>query len=62
CDAAAIKLIAYMELDNRSISVEKALRDTGYRERNFYPRHYQKTYERRIKEGKVLRVQFKKLT
>ncbi len=62
CDAAAIKLIAYMELDNRSISVEKALRDGGYRKRNLYPRHYQKTHERRIKEGKTLRVQFKKLT
>ncbi|RLC26951.1 MAG: hypothetical protein DRH21_00625 [Deltaproteobacteria bacterium] len=62
CDAAAIKLIAYMKLDNQSISVEKALLDTGYRKRNLYPRHYQKTYERHIKAGKVLRVQFKKLT
>jgi hypothetical protein len=61
CDAAAIKLIAYLELDNRSTSVEKALRDAGYRKRNLYPRHYQKTYERHIKEGKTLRVQFKKL-
>jgi hypothetical protein len=51
-----------MELDHRSISVEKALRDAGPQKRNLYPRHYQKKYERHINEGKALRVQFKKLT
>jgi len=56
---AAIKLVAYTSLDNRSIGVEKVLRDAGYSERNLYPRQYEKTYERRIEEGKALRIQLK---
>ncbi len=61
CDKAAIKLISYMELEQKTISLEKALRDIGYHKRNLYPRHYEKTFKICIKEGKALRIQFKKL-
>lgn len=61
CDKAAIKLVSYMELESRSISLEGALRDTGYHKKNLYPRHYEKTFKACIKEGKALRMQFKKL-
>jgi hypothetical protein len=61
CDKAAIKLISYMELEQRAISLEKALRSTGYYEKNLYLRHLEKTFKSAIKEGKTLRVQFKKL-
>jgi len=60
CDQAAIKLIAYMELEQKSISLEKALRTAGYHER-LYPRHLEKTFKAAVKEGKILRIQFKKL-
>lgn len=62
CDQAAIKLISYMDLDNKAISLEKALRSTGYRVKDLYPRHLEKTYNSAIREGKSLRIQFKKLT
>lgn len=61
CDQAAIKLVSYMELEQRAISLEKALRSTGYNERNLYPRHHEKTFRKCVKEGKTLRIQFKKL-
>jgi hypothetical protein len=61
CDKAAIKLISYMELEQKSISLEKALRDIGYHKRNLYPRHYEKTFKTAVNEGKTLRIQFKKL-
>ncbi len=61
CDKAAIKLISYMELETRSISLEKVLRDTGYSKKNLYPRHYENIFKACIKEGKALRIQFKKL-
>jgi len=61
CDKAAIKLISYMELEQKSISLERALRDIGYHKRNLYPRHYEKTFKICINEGKALRIQFKKL-
>jgi len=61
CDKAAIKLISYMELENKAISLEKALRTSGYREKNLYPRHLEKTFSSAVKEGKSLRIQFKKL-
>jgi predicted nucleic acid-binding Zn finger protein len=60
CDQAAIKLIAYMELERKAISLEKALRTTGYHGKNLYPRHYEKTFRKAVKEGKSLRIQFKK--
>ena len=61
CDLAAIKLISYMELDQKSISLENALRSTGYHEKKLYPRHLEKTFKAAVKEGKTLRVQLKKL-
>ena len=62
CDSAAIRLVAYIGLEDKSISLEKALRDTGYKARKLFPRHFEKTYRENIKSGKTLRIQFKKLT
>ncbi|MFH1975963.1 MAG: hypothetical protein ABIJ52_10465 [Pseudomonadota bacterium] len=61
CDQAAIKLISYMELEQRAISLEEALRSASYYEKNLYPRHLEKTFKSAVKEGKTLRVQFKRL-
>lgn len=61
CDQAAIKLIAYMELERKSISLEKALRSAGHHGKTLYPRHLEKTFKGYIKEGKALRIQFIKL-
>lgn len=61
CDRAAIKLISYMELEQKAISLEKALRSAGYQGRKLYPRHFEKTFKAAVKEGKTLRVQFKNL-
>ena len=62
CDQAAIKLLAFMNLEERSVSIEKALRTTGYQKKNLYPRHWEKTYTECIREGKTLRILLKKLT
>jgi len=61
CDQVAIKLLSYLELEQKSISMEKALRNTGYHGKNLYPRHLEKTFRAAVKEGKALRIQFKKL-
>ena len=61
CDQAAIKLISYMELERKSISLEKALQKAGYNEKKLYPRHLEKIFKAYVKEGKALRIQFKKL-
>jgi len=61
CDQAAIKLVSYMELEQKSISLEKALRDIGYHKKTLYPRHLEKTFKAAVKEGKALRIQFKRL-
>jgi hypothetical protein len=61
CDQAAIKLISYMELEQKAISLEKALRSAGYHSKNLYPRHLEKTFKAAVKKGKTLRIQFKKL-
>lgn len=61
CDQAAIKLIAYMELEQKSISLEKALRTAGYHEKRLYPRHLEKSFKTYLNEGKTLRIQFKSL-
>lgn len=58
CEGAAIKLLSYMDLERKSISVEKVLKDIGQRPRLF-PRHLESTFKRWIKEGKVLRIQQK---
>jgi hypothetical protein len=62
CDRAALKLISFMELEHRSVSLEMALRSTGYHKRNLYPRHWERTFRECIQEGKVLRIQLKKFT
>ncbi len=56
-----IKLISYMELEQKAISLEKALRSAGYHGINLYPRHLEKTFKAAVKEKKTLRIQFKKL-
>jgi len=61
CDQAAIKLVSYMELEQKSISLQRAFRDIGYHKRNLYPRHLEKTFKAAVNEGKTLRIQFKKL-
>lgn len=62
CDQAAIKLLAFMDIDERAVSLEKTIRDTGYHKKNLYPRHWEKTLAEHIREGKMLRILFKKLT
>jgi predicted nucleic acid-binding protein len=61
CDKAAIKLMAYMNLEQNSISVEKALKNAGHHTK-LYPRHFESTYNASINEGKALRIMLKKLT
>ena len=61
CDQTAIKLIAYMELEQKAISLEKALQSTGYHEKKLYPRHLEKIFKAAVEEGKTLRIQFKNL-
>jgi len=43
------------------INLEKALRGAGYHGEKLYPRHLEKTFKVSVKEGKTLRIQFKKL-
>ncbi len=62
CDKAAIKLISFVNLEERSISIEKALRNIGYTVKNLYPRHWEKTFKGSVQDGKSLRIQLKKLT
>ncbi|MEW6326363.1 MAG: hypothetical protein AB1487_02020 [Thermodesulfobacteriota bacterium] len=61
CDRAAIKLISYMEIEQKSISLENALRSAGYHGKGLYPRHLENTFRAAVKEGKTLRIQFKRL-
>lgn len=58
CDKAAIKLISYMELEEKSVSLEKALKDSGQNPK-LYPRHLESKFKKNISEGKALRVQYK---
>jgi hypothetical protein len=60
CDKAAITLMSFLVLEERAISLEKALREAGHRSK-LYPRHLESTFKTCIKEGKTLRIQFKKL-
>ena len=62
CDKAAIKLLSFMNLEERSVSTEKILRDNGYHKKNLYPRHWDKTFTDCIREGKALRILYKKFT
>jgi len=56
CDKAAIILISFMDLESRSISLEKALRDVGHHTR-LYPRHLESNFKECIREGKILKIQ-----
>ncbi len=58
CDHAAIKLVSYMELENKSVSLETALRIAS-QHKKLYPRHLDKTFKKCISEGKALRIQHK---
>ena len=60
CDKAASRLMSFMDLEKRAISFEKALKDVGYHSK-LYPRHLESTFKASIKEGKTLRIHFKKL-
>jgi len=60
CDRAAITLVSYMDLEGKSMSLEKVLNDIGQRPRLF-PRHLESVFKRWIKDGKTLRIQLKKL-
>ena len=62
CDKAAIKLVSYMELEQKSISLENALKTIGYHGKKLYPRHLERTFKAAVNEGKTLRIQFKKLS
>jgi len=59
-DKAAIKLISYMGLGEKSVSLEKALKSAGHH-RKLYPRHLENEFKNCIKDGKALRIQFKNL-
>lgn len=61
CDKAAIKLMAFMDLDDKSVSVEQAFWRAGHRPR-LLPRHREDSFKACVREGKVLRIHFKKLT
>jgi hypothetical protein len=50
-----------MELEQKTISMERALRNAGHRGKKLYPRHLEKTFKKCVQEGKTLRIQFKKL-
>ncbi len=50
-----------MELEQKSISLEKAIRSAGYHGKKLYPRHLEKTFKAAVNDGKALRIQFKKL-
>ncbi len=60
CDHSAIQLISCLDLEHKSISLEKALQGIGQHSKNLYPRHREKVFKDNIKEGKVLRIQYKK--
>ena len=59
CDKAAIKLISYMELEQKAISMERSLRNAGHQVKKLYPRHLEKTFKKCVQEGKTLRIHFK---
>ena len=50
-----------MELEQKAVRLEKALRTAGYHEKKLYLMHLEKTFKVYIKEGKVLRIQLKRL-
>lgn len=56
CDKAALKLIAFMNLESGAISLESALKNAG-QDAKLYPRHCEVTFKQCIKDGKILFVQ-----
>lgn len=60
CDKAAFIIMSFMNLEQKALSLEKAFREAGYNV-TLLPRHLQSEFKRRIKDGKTLRIQFKKL-
>lgn len=50
-----------MELEQKAISLEKALKSAGYHGKKLYPRHLEKTLKAAVNAGKALRLQFRKL-
>ena len=62
CDKAAIKLLSYLDLDEKGMSLEKVLKNASLHKK-LLPRHLEKQFKECIKEGKSLRIQFQlKLT
>ena len=59
CDKAAITLVSYMGLEERSASVEKIVKSAGHHKKTLFPRHLDKMFKECVKEGKALRIQFK---
>jgi len=59
CDKAAITLVSYMGLEDRSASVEKVVKGAGQHMKKLFPRHLEKMFKECVKEGKALRIQFK---
>lgn len=59
-DKAAFKLVSYMELEAKSVSLEEALKSAGHHLK-LYPRHLEKELKTCVKDGKALRIQFKDL-
>lgn len=61
CDKAAIKLLSYMNLNQKSTSLQKALKSSSIHAR-VYVRHYDSTFKDCVREGKALRIQYKNFT
>jgi hypothetical protein len=59
CDKAAIKLVAYMNLNEKCISLENLLKRAGHHGIKLYPRHFESNFKDCIKDGKALRVLYK---
>lgn len=55
CDKAAITLVSFMNIEEKCISVEKALKEAGHH-KNLYSRHLDSNFEECIKKGKELRI------
>lgn len=60
CDRAAITLMSYMELEHKAVSMEAVLRSAGHYKK-LLPRHLESHFKEYVKDGKALRIQFKKL-
>jgi hypothetical protein len=60
CDIAAISLCAFMDLENRVISLETAFRNT-HKNKKLLIRHSYESLKKALKNGSVLKVQNKLL-